>query len=145
MPFSMSITIRRPRQSGDVIWTAMDSRRVANEWKSLILSRTLEGKDYRYKAFKPYANARTAKGRTHVDLYETGEMLNSMRTVNVSPVGADVVITGPNAKTYAEHVNKVREFWGYGAKDGSNLRKLIDKLINGHLKSIRAKPALGGK
>ena len=145
MSFSIGIDIvTGGKAAPSTVWTARDSRSVGAVIVSLINRKTLEGKDALYRKFKPYASPRSAKGRTHVDLYDTGAMLNSLRVVKPTRKGFDVAITSPSASRYAPTVNATREFMGWAPKDNARINKRIDSLIDKHLKMMRAAPALGG-
>jgi len=72
-------------------------------------------------------------------------MLNSLRVVKPTRKGFTIEVTSPTASRYGPRVNSIREFMGWAPKDNKRINAKIDRLIDSHLKAMRATPILGGK
>jgi hypothetical protein len=73
--------------------------------KDLIIERTADGKDFMGRNFAPYSKAYAKrKHKTKVDLRETGEMLNSIKTKVDNPHHGQVFVSsGGRSKIAAYH------------------------------------------
>jgi len=67
---------------------------IVQDIKETILEKTSQGHDYMNRRFKPYSKAYAKrKGKTRVDLRDTGDMLDSIRTEVISPKHGRVMVT----------------------------------------------------
>ena len=72
--------------------------------KDLIMERTADGKDFMGRNFAPYSKAYAKrKGKTKVDLRDTGEMLNSIKTKVDNPQHGQIFVSGGRSKIAAYH------------------------------------------
>lgn len=132
----MSVTVRGVMPGR--IWFAKNSGTTAAAIWGRIHSKTLEGQGIN-KPFKPYASARTAKGRKHVDLYDTGTMIDNFRVSDVTVGGAFVKQTDAEAARYGPYVNRIRPFLGLARKDlKTAFYAKVDELIDANIKQWRA-------
>jgi phage gpG-like protein len=67
---------------------------VVGEVKQIVLDKTGRGLDYMGRRFKPYSKAYAKKkGKTRVDLRDTGDMLDSIKAEVITPNHGQVKVT----------------------------------------------------
>ncbi|MCP3683789.1 MAG: hypothetical protein GY861_13980 [bacterium] len=93
--------------------------KVALDVKQRIKLRTQGGKDKNYKAFKKYSTGYSSKkGKTLVNLTDTGGMLNSMTQKVMSNDTAKIFLSTKEYQARARfNIDYGRDFWGVNAKD----------------------------
>jgi len=99
-----------------------------------ILERTLSGKDVDDMAFAPYSSEYARKKGGPVDLYDSGEMLRSLKYQVDSPTQATITCSSEIAKYHEDGTDKMpqRKFVGLSERDTGDMMEKIftDPLTN---------------
>jgi len=92
-----------------------------------ILERTLSGKDVDDMAFAPYSSEYARKKDGRVDLYDSGDMLRSLKYQADSPTEATITCSSEIAEYHEDGTTKMpqRQFMGLSEKDVGDMMEEI--------------------
>ena len=92
-----------------------------------ILERTLSGKDVNDMAFAPYSNEYARKKGGRVDLYDSGDMLRSLKYQADSLTEATITCSSEIAEYHEDGTTKMpqRQFMGLSEKDVGDMMEEI--------------------
>lgn len=98
-----------------------------------INNRTKAGKDFNENSFIPYASSNKRKFGQVVDLTDSGQMLNSLKT-KANQNTAQIYLNNQQAKKKASwnefHSSYQRGFFGLSNKDIEKIRSYFEQIIN---------------
>ena len=113
-----------------VLWDKDDSKVIGSEIETDIRERTASGTDATGGKFKGYSPAYAKrKGKTKVDLKDTGAMLKSLSTKSTEKGSVTTVKT-----KYALAVDAYRPFMGLTKAETDKLMDKLVKLFDKHVK-----------
>ena len=112
--------------------------------REIILDKTSKGKDTHNRRFPPYSKGYSeAKGKTVVDLYDTGSMLNNFTSKVANKKKVQLFFRSKKeadkAKWHHYGMGKLpqRQFFGYNKKTEVAIRKEFEKFIKRQIKSLK--------
>jgi len=111
------------------VWTAEDSKDIGTDIETKIDKRVDAGVDVNGKAFKPYSAAYAKrKGKTQVNLTDTGAMMNSLGTT--ADVDGATISVSP---AYAKYVDAGRSFMGLSQAEVDEVMREVERLYDEHV------------
>ncbi len=112
--------------------------------REIILDKTSRGKDFRNNKFREYSKGYSeAKGKTTVDLYDTGAMLNNFTSKVANKKKVQLFFRSKKeadkAKWHHYGTDKLpkRPFFGYNKKTEVAIRKEFEKFMKRQIKGFK--------
>jgi hypothetical protein len=112
--------------------------------REIILDKTSKGKDMRNKKFRRYSDAYSkAKGKTRVDLFDMGNMLNNFTSKVANKNKVQLFFRSKKesdkAKWHHYGTDKLpkREFFGYNKKTEIAIRKEFERFMKKQIKALK--------
>jgi len=112
--------------------------------REIILDKTSKGKDMRNKKFRRYSDAYSkAKGKTRVDLFDMGNMLNNFTSKVANKNKVQLFFRSKKesdkAKWHHYGMGKLpkRPFFGYNKKTEVAIRKEFERFMKRQIKALK--------
>ena len=112
--------------------------------REIILDKTSKGKDFRNNKFREYSKGYSeAKGKTVVDLYDTGGMLNNFTSKVANKKKVQLFFRSKKqadkAKWHHYGTDKLpkRPFFGYNKKTEVAIRKEFERFMKRQIKGLK--------
>jgi len=112
--------------------------------REIILDKTSKGKDTHNRRFPPYSKGYSeAKGKTVVDLYDTGSMLNNFTSKVANKKKVQLFFRSKKeadkAKWHHYGTDKLpkRPFFGYNKKTEVAIRKEFERFMKRQIKGLK--------
>ena len=112
--------------------------------REIILDKTSKGKDTHNRRFPPYSKGYSeAKGKTTVDLYDTGGMLNNFTSKVANKKKVQLFFRSKKeadkAKWHHYGTDKLpkRPFFGYNKKTEVAIRKEFERFMKRQIKALK--------